>query len=66
MMLWPGGSTLCRKSATPARQKTAKSGRPTLRNRKLYHYLWPQRRIIGDYRLTVRYEINSIQASQPS
>ncbi|MCA9141321.1 MAG: hypothetical protein KDB05_00955 [Planctomycetales bacterium] len=34
-----GSGTLCRKSGTPARQKTAKSGHPTFKNRKLYHYL---------------------------
>jgi len=33
-----GRGTVCRKSGTPARQKTAKSGRPTFRNFKLYHY----------------------------
>ena len=35
---FPGGGTFCRKLGTPARQKTAKSGRPTFRNFKLYHY----------------------------
>ena len=33
-----GSGTVRRKSGTPARQKTAKIGRPTLRNHKLYHY----------------------------
>ena len=32
-----GSGTFCRKSGTPARQRTAKSDRPTFRNRKLYH-----------------------------
>jgi len=32
-----GSDTVCRKSGTPARQKTAKSGHPTFRNFKLHH-----------------------------
>jgi len=41
--VFKGSGTDCRKSGTPARQKTAKSGHPTFRNRKLYHYLFKQR-----------------------
>ncbi|HRX78120.1 MAG TPA: hypothetical protein P5307_03615, partial [Pirellulaceae bacterium] len=37
-----GSGTLCRMSGTPARQETAKSGHPTFRSFKLYHY-----RVVG-------------------
>ena len=33
-----GSGTVCRGSGTPARQKTAKNGRPTFRSRKRYHH----------------------------